>query len=363
MFKLIKRKKNEVTHYVTPDCLNCGQPLSSSDKFCSNCGQKNIEKLSFSSFLNQIISGFFSYDSRFWNTFLPLIFKPGEVSKNYIQGKRIRYVNPFQMYLHVSIIFFLILSWTNKTDYKFDPKINNPQVLDSLLVAGNVEVDSINSKIITDFGNGIKVSNMFLDSVYNIESKKDSVAFISFSNKFEDFYSFSKKNPTIKDAKKALTTLGYPLTFWNEFYYTEAFRLKNNFEQMENGNFTEIVKKILSYLSIGLFIFLPLFALSLNVFYLRKRMNYMEHLVFVFHTQTVFFLLLLISNIIGLISNYNNVWIFLLLFLIYLFMALKKFYQQRTFKTFVKFILLNCVYSSLGIIALIIISVIAFMLD
>ena len=139
--------------------------------------------------------------------------------------------------------------------------------------------------------------------------------------------------------------------------------MRNNLEQMENGNFTDIVKKILSYLSIGLFIFLPLFALSLKLFYIRKRMNYMEHLVFVFHTQTVFFLLLLISNIISSNSSYNNAWIFLLLFLIYLFMAMRKFYQQGAFKTFVKFILLNCVYSSLGIIALVIISVIAFMLD
>jgi hypothetical protein len=362
MFKLIKRKKNEVTHYVTPDCLNCGQPLTPADKFCSNCGQKNVEKLSFSGFLNQIISGFFSYDSRFWNTFIPLIFKPGEVSKNYIKGKRMRYVNPFQMYLHVSILFFLLLSWTNKSEYKFNPKINNPEVLDSLLVTGNVEVDSINNKLITGFGNGLKVPNILLDSVYNIESKKDAIEFIPLSEKLEDFYSFSKKNPTISDTQLGLKTLGYPINFWNEFYFTQAFRFKNNFEQIENGNFTEIIKKILSYLSIGLFIFLPLFALSLNLFYIRKRMNYMEHLVFVFHTQTVFFLLLFFSNILGLVSSYSHVWIFLSLFLIYIFIALKTFYQQGIFKTFVKFILLNSVYSGLGFLALIITAIIAFVL-
>lgn len=35
--------------------------------------------------------------------------KPGIVSKNYIDGKRSRYSNPFRFYLTVSIIFFLIL--------------------------------------------------------------------------------------------------------------------------------------------------------------------------------------------------------------------------------------------------------------
>ena len=220
-----------------------------------------------------------------------------------------RYVNPFQMYLHVSIIFFLMLGWTNKSEYKISPKINNQEVLDSLLVQNNIKTDSISKKIVTNFSQGVNFSEIFLDSTYHIESKKDSVEIISFTDKFEDFYAFNKKNPAIINPKVGLSTLGYPINFWNEFYFTEAGRFNKNIEQIEKGNFTAIVKKIISYLSIGLFIFLPLFALSLKIFYFRKRMNYMEHLVFVFHTQTVFFLLLLTSTIIGLISNYNNVWI------------------------------------------------------
>ena len=47
-------------------------------------------------------------------------------------------------------------------------------------------------------------------------------------------------------------------------------------------------------LSISLFIFLPIFTLFLMLLYIRRKYTYMEHLVFVFNTQTVFFLLLLI---------------------------------------------------------------------
>ena len=93
------------------ECLNCGQPLLRNENFCSYCGQKNLtNKLSLGSFINSLFEGFLSYDSRFWNTFLLLLTKPGKVSKDYVEGKRARFVNPFQLYLNISIIFSWILS-------------------------------------------------------------------------------------------------------------------------------------------------------------------------------------------------------------------------------------------------------------
>lgn len=90
-------------------CLNCGQPLWQKDNFCSNCGQVNDElPLSIKQFIEDFFSGFFSFDSRFFKTFGPLLFKPGKVPKDYVEGKRMRYVNPFQLYLHVTIVFFLL---------------------------------------------------------------------------------------------------------------------------------------------------------------------------------------------------------------------------------------------------------------
>lgn len=371
MKKLQIRKTKEVSNYIIPECLNCGKPLASDDIFCSYCGQKNIEKLNFSSFVGQLVSGFFSYDSRLWTTIVPLILKPGIVSKNYIDGKRKRYVNPFQMYLHVSILFFLILGWTNRSNIQNSIQISNDNniVLDSLLsktqneLADNVEIDSLNKKIITDLGNDLKFSEIFIDSTYNIESKRDVISEITFSNKIQDFNSFNYQNPNITNTKQALDSLGYPNTFWNTFYFEQVSKIRTKSKKIKSDKGESFFKSLISNMSIGLFLFLPLFALSLKLFYYRKHMNYMEHLVFVFHTQTVFFLLLIISTLIGLLSSYETLGAFTLLFLIYLYLALRKFYNQGHFKTFVKFILLNITYSSLAILALMIISVIAFMID
>ena len=131
----------------------------------------------------------------------------------------------------------------------------------------------------------------------------------------------------------------------------------------DNENLKELRQQFFSYVSISLFIFLPLFTLSLKFFYMRRRYTYVEHLVFVFHTQTVFFLL---SSIFYLIYFFKpqdySLGIFFLLFLSYLFMAMKKFYQQGYFKTFIKFILINMVFSFISFIGVIIIGFITFMM-
>jgi hypothetical protein len=92
------------------ECLNCGQPLHGDDNFCSNCGQVNDDlPLSIKQFISEFFAGFFSFDTRFFRTIIPLLFKPGKVSREYIKGKRRKYTNPFKMYLHTSILFFLLM--------------------------------------------------------------------------------------------------------------------------------------------------------------------------------------------------------------------------------------------------------------
>ena len=369
MTQLIKQKNKSAKPSLISDCLNCGQPLSTADKFCSYCGQKNIQKLSFSSFIDQIISGFFSYDSRFWKTFIPLLIKPGILSKNFIEGKRARYVNPFQMYLHVSIIFFIIIGWNNNTTSEENVQRNeiNQIDIDSLITSTKgvllkpVVIDSTNNKISTDLGSGITFSEKFNDTIYNIDQGIYST--LTVSDKIEDFYSFNTNNPTIVNTNQALNRLGYPTTFWNTFYFEHALKIRKNTIKIQQDSGKGFLKSLMSYMSIGLFIFLPLFTLVLKLFYYRKHMNYMEHLVFVFHTQTVFFLLLIISNIISLFSDYENAWIFTLLFLIYLYLAIRTFYNQGRFKTLLKFTLLNIIYGGLGAIGFLVISLIAFVFD
>ncbi|PHR68718.1 MAG: hypothetical protein COA67_12485 [Lutibacter sp.] len=177
------------------ECLNCKQPISDNDNFCSNCGQVNDElPLSIKQFISEFFSGFFSFDTRFFKTFIPLLFKPGKVSKDYIVGKRRRYVNPFQLYLHVTILFFLIIGLFSALDeYKIsDTTIDkNPEnailtTIDSLKnntelneVIANIPISQATDSILSEIGSHevIQIINKELKpkNIEEIRIKIDSI--------------------------------------------------------------------------------------------------------------------------------------------------------------------------------------------
>lgn len=95
-------------------CLNCGYPLYGNENFCPNCSQVNDERrISLKDYFSGFFSNFFSFDSKLYKTLVPLLFKPGKVSKEYVEGKRKKYANPFRLFLHITIIYFLLTGLIN----------------------------------------------------------------------------------------------------------------------------------------------------------------------------------------------------------------------------------------------------------
>lgn len=383
---LFKRNQLKIQELKGLECLNCEKPLEISDNFCSYCGQKNrIKLLNFGNFINNLFSGLFNYDSRFWQTFVPLLIKPGKVSKNYVQGKRARFVNPFQLYLNVSIVFFLIVGISNKIDssnkipenvLKFNNSIDSLSQLggnqiDSIITDVNKEIkkrnptDSILTPDITSLGNVLNSINPTPEIVKN--NDQDSLISTSssnktFSKKIQKIQKYHTKYPEL-GVEQGLDSLGFKKSFWNKFYYQQIITISQNYKQIVSDGGKNYIKKLTSYISIALFVFLPFFTLFLKLLYLRRKFSYMEHLVFVFHTQTVFFLLIILFYLIDIVVNLSNVfWVFPLLFLLYLYKALRSFYEQGRFKTIIKFILLNGFYTILASIGFAIVAVLSFII-
>ena len=158
------------------------------------------------------------------------------------------------------------------------------------------------------------------------------------STRLDKFTEFERKNPDT-DIDAALDSLGYEKTFKNRFLYTRAKTI-NSLSKDENAR-EQYFNQLLSYGSVAIFILLPFFTLFLKFFYMRRKFTYIDHLVFVFHVQTVFFMLLGIYFILLMCGFQSETWIFIGLFGLYLYLAMRKFYKQGYFKTFFKFILLN----------------------
>ena len=88
-------------------CANCGAVVSGA--FCSDCGQRtDTHTHSVGHFIAEATEVLTHADSRVWNTLLPLLARPGFLTREYFSGRRARYLQPFRLYLILSVVFFLI---------------------------------------------------------------------------------------------------------------------------------------------------------------------------------------------------------------------------------------------------------------
>ena len=88
-------------------CENCGAVTAGS--FCSQCGQRLDTQLhSVGHFLRDAAEVMTHADARVWRTLLPLLTRPGFLTREYFAGRRARYLQPFRLYLILSVLFFLL---------------------------------------------------------------------------------------------------------------------------------------------------------------------------------------------------------------------------------------------------------------
>lgn len=191
------------------------------------------------------------------------------------------------------------------------------------------------------------------------KKRKQSKEFSSEFSSFEEIYKFQKKYPETK-IDDALDSLKLEKNLKNRFLFTRAEYI-STFMKSKDGQ-RQFINQLLSYGSVALFIMLPFFTLFLKLFYIRRKFTYVDHLIFVFHSQTVFFMIFSIVFILKLSGFQPKAGIFFLLFLIYLLIAMKNFYQQGNFKTFLKFIAVNISFLIISSIGITIVSIISFAL-
>lgn len=91
---------------ATARCLNCGGPLSG--PFCSSCGQRAVPPNPTVAELTgdawRELSG---YDGRILATARGLL-HPGQLTEDYVSGRRAHYLPPVRVYLAVSVLYFVI---------------------------------------------------------------------------------------------------------------------------------------------------------------------------------------------------------------------------------------------------------------
>lgn len=100
-------KPEALPHQVADVCKNCG--AATSGKFCHQCGQAtHLHVPSAFEFLHEFIAHYVALEGKLWKSLGLLLFKPGFLTREYIEGRRVRYLEPLRLYLSFSIIFFAL---------------------------------------------------------------------------------------------------------------------------------------------------------------------------------------------------------------------------------------------------------------
>jgi len=87
-------------------CDNCGAPVPG--RYCAACGQRVEPPVhSLWHFLTVAAEDLTHADSRLWRTLAALLFKPGYLTREFLAGRRARYLPPVRLYLVLSVAFFL----------------------------------------------------------------------------------------------------------------------------------------------------------------------------------------------------------------------------------------------------------------
>src|SRR5690349_20163514 len=105
-------------------CLNCKYAFridAEHNNYCPNCGQENHNpRQPILHYIYDLLESLFHFDSRSWLTLRLLLFKPGTVTRDQIEGVRQRYTPPNRLFIFSLAVFIIFLEAAQDTMVKHD---------------------------------------------------------------------------------------------------------------------------------------------------------------------------------------------------------------------------------------------------
>ena len=241
-------------------CPNCGTPLSG--PYCSACGQEDHSlAVPLYRLILDFLSDQFQFDSRIGRTLGLLLFRPGHLTRNYLAGRRQRYIPPIRLYLFFSIIFFLVVGLV-------PVNIQNAIQINPAGTAGTTQAPATSTQIAAVMSTIRK----------SMARKLSPAAATELSGRI--------KHRMAESANTRAPAAGSAVHAMNQWFVARlrAARARpKEFWKQFNANLPKV-----------LFFLIPLFALLLKLLYLLRKRFYSEHLVFALHYHSVLFINLLL---------------------------------------------------------------------
>ena len=313
-------KPKESPDEVIMVCQNCETEFKGN--FCPHCGQSTKEfNKPFRILIYDFTGTLFAFDTRFFNTLRTIFTKPGKFSNEYMEGKRARYMKPFQFYVFVSFVFFLLLS------------IQTGRFIDvDRFTSLGIEQDSItNDTLISADDTEWFVIGTTSDSLLPDSTKLEKVTKTSIIS--------------AADLAKAKTSLTNQL-LEKDITPVEKRFIQNTLYMLNYPD--AFLVKLYKYLSWSFFLVMPIFAFWLWLFFHKQRPFYADHFIYSLVAHSTTFLIfsviitikLMFPDKIITLENYLY-W----LIPIYVWLGMKKYYGRSITRTTVNFLILGFIYT------------------
>lgn len=124
------------------ECLNCGTPVEG--RFCPACGQPAHVHRTLGHVFEEFLHGVLHFDTKAWRTLPLLVFRPGKLTREYVYGRRARYIAPFALFLFTVFLMFFVFGFMGGPkvgDDVFNPDTKAEEVADARRDLAKAEVE------------------------------------------------------------------------------------------------------------------------------------------------------------------------------------------------------------------------------
>ncbi len=358
---LTLERKNRYHHR---QCLNCGYKSQVVFHYCPRCGQENISiRIPFWDWLYDLTQNAFAVDSKIVKSFVPFLFKPGFLTLAFNTGHRASYVNPFRLYLIMSLVLFTITA--------FDPPDKPEDAGPGVSVNETIELPfgvEVEPETTSEANTEKKEANKSSDSSDFPVSTEENKVRLNFGLNPKNEKAWEKlledtalrKSRYIPNTDKETDSMiqhyGMSDHFVNRTLLKQGLKALNETESLNEYAQSKLPSTI--------FFMLPFYTMFVQLIYRRRKFYYQEHLVHTFNIHSFSFFLISVLYFVYLMGWVEDfpLGILLIVTMAHVYFSLRTVYLQSHFKTLLKFCLLGTGYILVLTLALMINIAISFLL-
>ena len=289
-------------------CENCSTALHG--HYCHACGQSAHNPLKHVGHaIEEVFESFWHLDGRIFRTLRDLLV-PGRVASNFLNGKRVGYVQPLRLFLILTLFTFFVGKLTLHVDnfgahIKGTTLFDSAQTVDEVEARRTTELDRL-AKQFNDGATGGPALGIGIGAINAAAEQRlaelartapPGATPPTTQHRVGRFFDHEvngkpwdpKTNPIVIDSWPA---------FANNWLNHRLDNANANVARM-GGNADLYVQAVLTALPGALFFLMPVFALVLRVAYLGRRMGYLEHLVVALYSHAWLMLVLLVTFLVA----------------------------------------------------------------